>query len=197
MASEYSLENGGGYLEVIFGPMYCGKTTTLIRRLNIFGEMDLNILYVNHSLDDRSEDEFSTHNKSITKLGKIDRSVKSPNLTALLEQAKEYDVIGIDEAQFFPDLKECVLHMVETMGKKVIVAGLNGDYRRHPFGQIIDLIPYVDELTKLKPFCSQCAKKRKVCRDALFTKRIVGGDEQILIGGHDQYVPVCRECYHE
>lgn len=196
MASEYSLKTRIGYLEVIFGPMYCGKTTSLIRRLNIFGEMDLKILYINHSFDNRTGHDFSTHNGSLTSLGKVSRSIKSPDLTSLLEVISEYDVIGIDEAQFFPDLKECVLTMVETLGKKVIVAGLNGDYKRQPFGQILDLVPYVDELMKLKPFCSSCAKEKKLIRDALFTKRLVAGEEQVLIGGHDQYIPVCRECYH-
>lgn len=197
MASEFSLNSKIGYLEIIFGPMYCGKTTSLLRKLNIFGEMDLNILYINHVYDNRSENNFSTHNGSITSLGKVNHSTKTSKLSSILEMAEEYDVIGIDESQFFPDLKEVVLQMVETLGKKVIVAGLSGDYKRQPFGQIIDLIPYSDDITKLKPFCSVCAKDRKMFRDAHFTKRIVTGEEQVLIGGHDQYVPVCRECYHK
>jgi thymidine kinase len=176
--------------------MYCGKTTDLLRQLNIFGEMNMKVLYVNHTIDSRASTSFSTHNAMISALGKISHSVKVSDLLGSLESIREYEVIGIDEAQFFPDLKEAVLQLVEKYNKIVIVAGLNGDYMRQPFGQIIDLIPYSDEVVKLKPFCSPCAENNRRMRDAHFTKRIVKEAGQVLIGGHDQYIPVCRECYH-
>jgi thymidine kinase len=195
MASEFSFNGSPGFLEIIFGPMYCGKTTSLIRKLNIYGEMNLRVLYVNHSIDNRSDEDFSTHNSAITKLGNISHSMKISKLEENFETLCDYDVIGIDESQFFPDLKEAVLRLVDDMNKIVIVAGLSGDYQKKPFGQIIDLVPHADEITKLKPFCSWCAKTHKRFRDAHFTYRLIAGESQILIGGRDQYIPVCRECY--
>lgn len=180
-------------LHLVIGPMYCGKTTEMLRRLNIYAEMGLKVLYINTYLDDRSDQDFSTHSSYISSSGKID-TIRVKGLDNLKDQIKKYDVIGIDEAQMFKNLKNEVLYWVEEMNKTVIVSGLNGDFLRRPFGEIIDLIPYCDTIQKLNPFCFTCCKAGKYV-DALFSKRESESKETILIGGKDLYIPVCRKCY--
>ena len=101
-----------------------------------------------------------------------------------------YDVILINEGQFFNDLVEHVLHYVEKMNKIVYVCGLDGDFRRNKFGSILDLIPYCDDITKLKAFCAGCKTGKK----GLFSKRTIQNETQLVIG-NDIYMPVCRSCY--
>ncbi len=103
----------------------------------------------------------------------------------------EADIIMIDEAQFFPDLLEFVIKSVESFHKEVYVAGLDGDYNRNIFGDIVKLIPLADMIIKLKAKCN-C---NGCSNDAIFSKRIVKNDDKILIGGIDSYVPVCRKHY--
>ena len=121
-------------IDLIIGPMFAGKSTELIRRLNIYAELGLKTLYVNSSLDKRSDQVFSTHNPAIGKIGNID-SKKLENLFDV--NFESYDVIGIDEGQMFSGLKNYVKNYADNYGKKLIVAGLNGDYLRQPFGEII------------------------------------------------------------
>ena len=118
-------------IDVIIGPMYSGKTTEVIRLLNIYSEIGMKVLYVNSSLDNRNGDAaFSTHNPALTvNKSKID-SVKTTNLNEISWHS--YDIIGIDEAQLFVGLKRFVLSLAENYGKKIIVAGLNGDFKREP-----------------------------------------------------------------
>ena len=102
------------------------------------------------------------------------------------------NVILINEGQFFPDLLEYVVMWCEKYNKNILISGLDGDYLRKPFGQILDLIPYANKVKKLKAFCS-------VCKDgtyAHFTKRISEDVEQKIIG-NDIYISVCRKHYLE
>jgi thymidine kinase len=177
-------------IDIIIGPMMCGKTSEVIRKLIIYHEMDMKVLYINHVVDTRSKQAVSTHNVTI---GNIPFDSIKVEMLGLCDVGK-YNVIAIDEAQFFEDLKEVVINWVEKQKKIVIVAGLNGDFRRQPFGQINDLITYCDTITKLTPFCVSCRKKG-VIRNALFSKRIISDNSEILIGGKDIYLPTCRECF--
>lgn len=180
-------------LDLIIAPMYAGKTTEIIRRLTIFHEMDMKVVYINSIKDSRTKDDnsFSTHNPTIKSIP-FD-SLKSETLNTI--NVSKYEVIGLDEASFFRDLKEIVLKWVEKEKKIVIVAGLNGDYQRKPFGQLLDLVPFCDNITKLTPFCLSCKKEKNEIRNALFTKRIVSSAEKILIGDKEFYIPVCRQCF--
>jgi thymidine kinase len=179
-------------INIIFGPMYCSKTSEVIRMLIIYHEIKMKVLYINSILDNRADEAFSTHNETI---GKV--PFDAIKLKTLREQdVSQYSVIAVDEAQFFPDLKDTVLNWVDNLGKIVIVAGLNGDFRRHPFGQINDLISYADTVTKLSSICSVCIKKA-IMKVAHFTKRTILNDDEILIGGKETYIPVCRSCYLE
>ena len=178
-------------IDLILAPMYAGKTSELIRRLIIYYEMDMKVLYVNSAKDNRSEDAFSTHNCTI---GKIPfKALKTEDIRTL--DVSEYSVIGVDEASFFPGLKDTVLKWVEEQGKIVIVAGLNADYLRRPFGELNDLIPFCDSITKLTPFCLTCKKTEGKITPAHFTKRIIKSREDVLVGGKETYIPVCRKCY--
>jgi thymidine kinase len=184
-----------GFLDVIIGPMYSGKTDYLLRELNIFSIMGARVLYVNHSLDTRGE-VFSSHNPLISSdaLCKIDTK-KVFDVAELISAADDYLVIGIDEAQFFNGLKDAVMHLVEEKGKRVLVAGLSGNYLREPFGDLIQLIPVCDRITKLSSCCSICAKAKQI-KQAHFSHRIHSEmKKQILVGAKDEYIPLCRECF--
>tara|TARA_B110000261_G_scaffold153026_1_gene183185 strand:- start:1735 stop:2199 length:465 start_codon:yes stop_codon:yes gene_type:complete len=99
-------------------------------------------------------------------------------------------IILINEAQFFTDIVGWVKCAVERHQKKIYLCGLDGDYKREQFGELLDLIPFCDKITKLHSICGVCKKK-----DAIFTKRVVPSGEQKLIG-NEEYIPVCRMCYN-
>lgn len=188
-----------GCLELITGPMFSGKSSESLRRLLIDEEIGFNVVYINHSSDTRSSGPFSTHNPLYKKTLENDRKIKflsSDTLKGLTEQIKEFHIIGVDEAQFFPDLAEVVLSWVEDLNKKVIVAGLTADFQRKRFGQLLDLEPFADSFTRLTSYCLPCARsKRKKIIDAIFTHRTVKFDGQVQVGGAETYIPVCRRCY--
>jgi thymidine kinase len=114
-------------IDIVFGPMFSGKTTETLRRLSIYHEMDLKVLYINSILDVRNKESFSTHNQTIQKIP-FD-SLKTQDLKEV--NVDKYDVVAVDEAQFFPNLKEIVLDWVECKNKIVVISGLNGDFKRH------------------------------------------------------------------
>lgn len=189
-----SIDQTTGYLELLFGPMFSGKTSTLLSKLTVFSELGVPTLYVNHELDQRG-DIFSTHNPILKPLEMGDiQCVKASRLESILKLSEPFLVIGIDEAQFFGDLKEMVLQLVESKGKRVIVAGLSSNFKREPFGEIFSLIPYADDVTKLKSLCGLCVKSKKL-KDAHFSYRMSNHTEEVLVGASQSYIPLCRECY--
>lgn len=180
-------------IDIIFGPMFSGKSTELLRRLVIFGEAKFKVLYVNSSQDTRKK---ISHNK-VVNFDEKDLPItyiKTRKLSDIIDMATKYDVIGIDEAQFFEDLVEFSTTLAEKFNKKIIVSGLNSDYKREKFGNIIDLIPICDDITKLFPFCVKCSEHNIFSR-ALFSKRIINIDYQTWVGASETYMPVCRACY--
>ncbi len=185
-----------GSLELITGPMFSGKSTEILRRLLIDNAIGLRVLYINHSRDIRGSDQFSTHNPLYKERlsGKI--KFLSTNNIKSVSVLDNYDVIGIDEAQFFSDLVGTVSLWVDVYHKKVIVAGLTSDFQRCKFGKILDLEPLSDTFTKLHSYCQRCAKSKKIV-NALFTYRTAISKEQISVGGAESYMPVCRKCYHQ
>ncbi len=201
-ASVVSIDHNNecGYLDVVIGPMYSGKTSYLLRDMNIFSIMGAKILYINHILDTRA-DVFSTHNSMIKDNINEDnlKTIKIENLYDLYDMCKDFLVIVIDEAQFFKNLKNFVLDMVEKEGKRVIVAGLSGDFKRQVFGEVLELIPYCDRITKLSAFCKICARDKKM-KDAHFSYKFIddsndNNTNNISVGGYEKYMPLCRECY--
>jgi thymidine kinase len=179
-------------LELLIGPMFAGKTSELIRRLTTFKKANCNVLYINSILDNRG-DMFSTHNTSLAKYQDIDM-VKTDNLMDILHMCTKVDVIAIDEGQFFSDLVEFYKIIVDLYKKRLIVSGLNGTSDRKPFGKLLDLIPFCDNIEFIQSFCTTCATSGKIV-PAIFSKRISNTTGNICIGGSDSYIAVCREHY--
>ena len=112
-------------------------------------------------------------------------------LSSINKEIIDAKLVIIEEAQFFNDLYDFVLDLVEKQGKDVIVVGLDGDADRKPFGQILELVPLCDKISKLKAFCKLCADGT----NALFTFCKKKKDEQVCVGGEDLYMPLCRRHY--
>ncbi|BAU80146.1 thymidine kinase [Tokyovirus A1] len=181
-------------LEIICGPMRSGKTTELRRRLGVFSSIGFKVLYVNSSKDTRQGPEgsvaFSTHN---SELSGASRAFESQKVLFVKDiEIADFDVIGIDEAQFFKekDFAERVLVIVRS-GKRVIVSGLDGDFEQKKMGKILSLIPQADSVSKLLASCDFCAKK-KLMVPAPFTKRLSDDQKQEVVG--NMYASVCRAC---
>jgi thymidine kinase len=179
--------NDEGYLELILGPMFSGKTSKLIEIYNQCTYCDIKVLVLNHSIDDRySDNTLCTHDK------KEIPCLKIHNLNNIrdLDEFKECKVILLNEGQFFENLYNNVLHWVDVCKKHVYVCGLDGDYKRNTFGQILHLIPLCNKVYKLNSLCSNC----KNGTHALFSHRISSDEDQISIGSLN-YQPLCRKCY--
>ena len=180
-------------IDIITGPMFSGKTTELCRRLNILQTLGLKCVYINSNLDDRSSNNFSTHNKMLNTI--TFDSYKMINLSDLKKISDKYDIFGIDEIQFFDNILEPILELVEKHGKKVIVSGLNGDANRKLFGEIHLLLPYSDHFDKIDSYCVKCYQKN-IQRYGIFSKKLLPDKEKVIsVGGNDKYISVCRECY--
>jgi thymidine kinase len=181
-----------GSIELIIGCMYSGKTTEVIRRINIWKSIGKNVISINHTFDDRYSAENNICSHDILKSSCIKVKRLSEISTELINNA---DVIVVDEAQFFPDLIDNCVKWCEDYGKDVIVSGLDGDFKRHPFfdGQLLKLIPYADKVTKCRAFCQLC----KNGTYAYFSWRTSDNKDQIKIGSVGDYIAVCRKHYYE
>lgn len=173
-------------IEIILGCMFSGKTTELIRRISVYQSINKSVLCINHSLDTRTENFIMSHS------GNKIPAIKTEKLMSLIEtpEYKESELIGIDESQFFTDLLEFVKYS-EQQNKNIIISGLDGDYKRKPIGQILECIPLCDSVIKLKAM-------DMILQDgtpAIFTKRIINSEEQILVGASEMYQAVSRKCY--
>ena len=173
-----------GTIELIIGPMFSGKSTRLIGLIRKYSYKAKKTIMIKFFADNRysEKSEVVTHD-----LQKYD-SINCKNLKDHFEELKKYDVIGIDEGQFFPDLVE-VCQELALLKKTIIVAALNGDFRMEPFPVVANLIPRADEIKLLNAYCFKCHK------DAKFTLRIVQSNETVLIGAGEAYKPACRECH--
>ncbi|XP_051125134.1 thymidine kinase a-like isoform X1 [Andrographis paniculata] len=178
-----------GEIHVIVGPMFAGKTTTLLKRMKSESSNGRNVAVIKSSKDVRyGVDYIVTHDGE--KLPCLPLSDLSEFREKLGDEAYDkLDVIGIDEAQFFGDLYDFCSNVADHDGKTVIVAGLDGDYLRRSFGSVLDIIPIADSVTKLTARCEVCGKK------AFFTLRKTNEVQTELIAGADVYMPVCRKHY--
>lgn len=178
-----------GYLELALGPMFSGKTTYLVQTYKKYTYIDKKVAVINFADDTRyHETMLSTHDKVMIPCiqAKSLQTVHAENA-----EVKAADVILINEGQFFDDLAEVVLKMVDGDKKTVYVFGLDGDFKREKFGQMLDLIPRCDRVEKLHALCSLC-RNGKV---ALFSHRVSNEEGQVVIGS-DNYVSLCRGCYN-
>lgn len=190
-------------IELIMGPMFCGKTSEIFRRLFCDVSVGRKILYINHNNDNRSQtkESFSTHNPLykdalVSEMNNI--TMWSLNELPSCERIRDFHTIAIDEAQFFLNL-EIVVDYADKENKRVIVSGLIGDFKREKFGKILDLIPKADKVDLLHANCIKCAKMTDIplVVPAYFTHRMINNDSQIDVGGSDKYIPVCRKHYLE
>ncbi|KAJ1434332.1 thymidine kinase [Ochromonadaceae sp. CCMP2298] len=185
-----------GYLEIILGPMFSGKTSRLIDVFNEYCVMGVGALIVNHASDDRYTSEtMCSHDKvelNCERWSTLAEFIEHHRLK--LEDTTPL-VVLINEGQFFSDLKENVHSMVNKYNKHVYVCGLDGDFKRQKFGEILELIPMSDCVYKLQSRCDLCKGKKQDA--APFTHRVCQDDQrQILVGSSEMYFPVCRRCYH-
>lgn len=177
-------ESGEGKIELILGPMFSGKSTRLIEQMRKYVYKAKKTMMVKYYADQRysEKSEVVTHD-----LIKYD-SINCKLLRNSFDTLKQYDVIGIDEGQFFADLVE-VCEELALMGKIILIAALNGDFRMEPFPVIQRIISKSDKIKLLKAYCFNCHK------DAKFSLRIVQSNETVLIGAGEAYKPACRECH--
>ena len=189
-----------GELHVIMGPMFCGKSNKLISEIEKYSFTDIPICVVNHTLDVRySCIGISTHN------GKNYEGYQVTDLNELfaLTKYKSSCVVFIDECNFYKNLRQHILTMVETDHKVVFAAGLNGTYDRKPFGEFFDILPLANSITHLQSVCVDCKNN---ITPGLFSQQIhihspVAVDESstntVNIGAHDKYKAVCRQHFHQ
>ena len=170
--------------------MFSGKSTELLRRCNRYRAIGKNIILINHVVDTRTDSSIKTHD------GTKNEAIKLTNLMSLIQDKQyrnilyESSVIGIDEAQFFDDLVEFVL-AIERLNKIVIIAGLDGDSNRQPFGQILQCIPLCDTVVKL----TAMDMVKKDGSAAIFTKRVNQDKQTVLVGAEESYQAVSRESF--
>lgn len=173
-----------GRVEVICGSMFSGKTEELIRRMKRAQFAHQRVEIFKPAIDVRySEEEVVTHEGVSIPSTPVDSSA------SILLMAGESDVVGIDEAQFFDAGIVDVCNELANRGVRVIVAGLDLDFRGTPFGPMPALCAIADDVSKVHAICMRCGAL------AYVSHRIVAGEKQVLLGEKMEYEPLCRECY--
>lgn len=180
-----------GYLELILGPMFSGKSTQLISHIRKYRTIGTKIMIIKPSTDSRydSLNEICTHN-----LDKEECTVFSHNELYKIFNNSNYiqaRLIAIEEGQFFKDIYEIVKHMVDEDKKIVYVTALNGTFKRELFGDIHKLLSICDNIDFKQALCVECNDGTA----GVFSKRIIHDDTQVIVGGSECYKAVCREHY--
>jgi thymidine kinase len=190
--------SSAGYLELILGPMFSGKSSRIVEIYKQCNFCNISVAVINHTIDNRYDDELlSTHDKvkiPCIKTERLSDVWTKDDLISIHRVEEKFkvatsDVILINEGQFFEDLYEVVVEMLKQ-NKKIYICGLDGDFERKRFGQILDLIPLCDKVTKLTSLCSLC----KNGTPGIFSMRLTQETDQTVVGS-DNYIPVCRKCY--
>jgi thymidine kinase len=173
-----------GWIEVVTGCMYSGKTEELNRRVRRAQYAKQPIRVFKPAVDNRYSD-----NEAVSHSGSRVEAVSVSQTSDIWDRSKGFDVIAIDEAQFFDEsLVEVCQHLADS-GKRVIVAGLDLDFRGVPFGCIPRLLAVAEQVTKLHAVCVQCGNH------ASRSQRIVDAPQQVLVGGESAYEARCRKCW--
>ena len=188
-----------GYLEVVMGPMFSGKSSKILFKLSSMADQRFKCLYVNSIKDVRNteaqDENVTTHNSTYSRLSnKIDK-MKVSSLKEI--NVSKYDYIAIDELQFFndDDTVQCIRDWIDLYGKHVLVASLDGDCYRRKFGCVLDLVPHADEIIKLTAYCDLCRDNYGIVKKAPFTARMTSETTAELVGGVDMYKAMCRSCH--
>lgn len=179
-----------GYLELIIGPMFSGKTSSLVDLWRMYELSSLNTCVINYAEDTRygdASDMYTHDKKSIPCISTLTiAGVLTPEVIGM------YDVFLINEGQFFDDIYTCVKELVEEHNKIVHVCGLDGDFKRNGFSELLRLIPICNNIVKKSAICMKCKNGTR----ALFSHR-VSKEDAVKVIGSDNYIPVCRSCYLE
>ncbi|CDD19536.1 MAG: thymidine kinase [Prevotella sp.] len=175
-----------GRIEVVCGSMFSGKTEELIRRMKRAKFAKQKVEIFKPSIDTRySDEDVVSHDQNSIHSTPIESS------GSLLLLASDIDVVGIDEAQFFDNGLVEVCNELANRGVRVIVAGLDMDFKGIPFGPIPALCAIADEVTKVHAICVRCGAL------AYVSHRLISNDRRVLLGEKDEYEPLCRECYQK
>ncbi|MFV0545164.1 MAG: thymidine kinase [Bacteroides sp.] len=175
-----------GRIEVICGSMFSGKTEELIRRLKRAKIARQRVEIFKPAIDVRySEGDVVSHDSNSISSTPVDSS------GSILLFTSEIDVVGIDEAQFFDNGLIDICNELANNGVRVIIAGLDMDFRGNPFGPMPQLCAIADEVTKVHAICVKCGQL------AAFSHRKVKNDKQVMLGETSEYEPLCRTCYQE
>lgn len=176
---------GSGWIEVICGSMFSGKTEELIRRLKRARIANLKTEIFKPALDVRFDAvKIVSHDENTIASTPVEHSQQ------ILLLAQDVDVVGIDEAQFFDDGLPAVCDALAGRDIRVVVAGLDMDFAGQPFGPMAQLLARADYVTKLHAICMQCGNM------ASYSYRKIPADDQIMLGAKDVYEPRCRRCYY-
>lgn len=176
-----------GHIELILGPMFAGKSTELLRRARRYGHAKQRVLLVKPACDTRyGALRVSTHDMQ------SQDAVPLETLGAVWERRDEFDVLAVDEGQFFPDLAAACVRLADD-GKIVVVSGLSGTFERVPFPQVAALTAHAEHVDLLLAVCD-CGKDAPfsclLCRDGV-------GADSVKIGGKGDYAAVCRACWNQ
>ncbi|GHU69411.1 thymidine kinase [Bacteroidia bacterium] len=184
--SENSIYNTGksGAIEVICGSMFSGKTEELIRRMKRAQFAKQKVEIFKPAIDVRYSDEnVVSHDQNSIPSTPVE---SSGNILLL---SGDIDVVGIDEAQFFDDGLVEVCNQLANQGVRVIIAGLDMDFKGKPFGPMPALCAIADDVTKVHAICVECG------RLAGYSHRLIKNDKLVLLGEKEEYQPLCRKCY--
>lgn len=177
-------KNSKGWIEVVCGSMFSGKTEELIRRIKRAKIANLNVRIFKPKMETRYDNvKVVSHDSNFVDSFPVDRSEE------ILRWVDDVEVVGIDEAQFFDENLPAICNKLATMGKRVVIAGLDMDYLAKPFGVMPDLMAMAEYVTKVHAICMQCGDV------AQYSYRFTKSGGQVQLGERDQYEPRCRTCY--
>lgn len=184
LENEHDRRRRRGWIEVICGSMFSGKTEELIRRLKRARIARLSVEIFKPGIDTRYDEE-----KVVSHDAREILSTPVPASANILLLANDVDVVGIDEAQFFDAELPNVCNQLANAGIRVIVAGLDMDYTGKPFGPMPALLATAEYITKVHAICVNCGHL------AQYSHRIIADDKLVVLGEKDSYEPLCRSCF--
>ncbi|PWJ35998.1 thymidine kinase [Sediminitomix flava] len=175
-----------GWIEVVCGSMFSGKTEELIRRIRRAEYAKQKVKIFKPAIDVRyDESDVVSHNKNAVESTPVQHAIE------ILPLATDFEVIGIDEAQFFDEQIVEVCNTLADQGKRVILSGLDMDFQRNPFGPMPALMASAEYITKLHAVCMSCGEP------AQYSYRTAASEDKVLLGEQEAYEARCRKCYLE
>ena len=180
----------GGWLEVICGPMFSGKSEEMIRRLRRAEIAGQRVLIVKPRIDDRYDAV-----DVVSHAGARMRGVPVASVAELTTRAQGFEVVGIDEVQFFSaDVTAAALALADV-GVRVVAAGLDQDFRRLPFGPMPELLAHAEFVDKLQAVCHRCGGPATTTQRLVDRRPAPYSGETIVVGANEQYEARCRDCH--